>query len=133
MSAALGRHELRYGAHPSQVAELFVPQGQERVPVCVGVHGGFWRQRYGSDQFVPIALDLASHGVATLNLEYRRVGGGGGWPTTCHDVAAGVDALAAVPEALAARLDLTRVVGLGHSAGGHLVGWLAGSAIAGCG
>lgn len=68
-----------------------------------------------------LCLDLAAHGVAAWNLEYRRVGSGGGWPETFLDVAAGVDLLANV----GARLDLTRVVAVGHSAGGHLALWAA--------
>jgi acetyl esterase/lipase len=59
--------------------------------------------------------------VAVWSLEYRRLGGGGGWPATLQDVAAGADALRAV----AAPLDLGRVLAAGHSAGGHLALWLA--------
>ncbi len=122
---------LTYGRDPSQFAELHLPDGPRlgpgadgpgAAPVCVAVHGGFWRARYGLDLGRPLARDLAAHGVATLNVEYRRVGNGGGWPHTCADVAAAVDALAAVADLV----DLTRVVALGHSAGGHLAGWLAG-------
>ena len=117
---------LTYGAQPSQFAELHLPSSDDWAPVCVVVHGGFWRARYGMDLGTPLAADLAASGVAALNVEYRRVGDGGGWPHTCLDVATAVDALAAAPPELAARLDLHRVVALGHSAGGHLAGWLAG-------
>ena len=65
--------------------------------------------------------DLAEHGLAAWNLEYRRVGNGGGWPETFLDVAAGIDALAD----LDAPLDLERVGAVGHSAGGHLALWSA--------
>jgi acetyl esterase/lipase len=76
---------------------------------------------------MPLAADLTEHGVAAWNIEYRRVGGDGGWPNTCLDVAAAVDALGeTVQEVAGGRLDLSRVVGLGHSSGGHLVAWLAG-------
>ncbi len=124
--------QFHYGDHPSQYAELSLPAGDQPVPVVVVVHGGFWRTGYGAELGQPLAVDLVSHGWAVLNVEYRRVGrsqtaGGGGWPRTCTDVAGAVDALAHQGQALAAgRLDLTRVVGLGHSAGGHLVGWLGG-------
>ncbi len=127
--------KLRYGPHPSQFAELRLPRGSGRVPVAVIVHGGFWRTRYGRSLGLLPALDLTRRGIATLNVEYRRVGpspraGGGGWPETCLDVAAAVDLLAGsagsgrrtVPPG---RLDLDRVVAIGHSAGGHLAGWLA--------
>jgi acetyl esterase/lipase len=65
--------------------------------------------------------DLARRGLAAWNLEYRRVGNGGGWPETFLDVAAGVDALAEID----APIDLSRVGAVGHSAGGHLALWTA--------
>lgn len=120
-----------YGQHPSQRVELTLPSGTGPVPVVVVVHGGFWRTGYGAELGRPLAADLVGRGWATLNVEYRRVGrdptaGGGGWPRTAEDVAAAVDSLAGHgQERAGGRLDLDRVVGLGHSAGGHLVGWAA--------
>lgn len=119
-----------YGDGPSQFAELTLPDGDAPVPVVVVVHGGFWRTSYGAELGRPLAADLCGRGWAALNVEYRRVGsgkaGGGGWPTTMLDVAAAVDALATDGQRLAAgRLQLDRVLALGHSAGGQLVGWLA--------
>jgi acetyl esterase/lipase len=71
-----------------------------------------------------MAVDMTRRGLATWNMEYRRVGNrGGGWPGTLEDVAAGADALDGV--AAAAHLDLARVVVIGHSSGGHLALWLA--------
>ena len=128
---------IRYGNHPSQYGSLSLPSTPGPWPVVVIVHGGFWRTAYGAELGEPLAAELVQHGFAAWNLEYRRVGddskaGGGGWPTTCLDVAAGVDALAGPgQEAAGGRLDLSRVVALGHSAGGHLVGWLAGRGVRG--
>ena len=87
------------------------------------IHGGFWKAAYKADLGAPLAADLAERGWAAWNLEYRRVGNGGGNPATLDDVAAGIDRLADVPD-----LDLTTVVTLGHSAGGHLAVWAAGRA-----
>ena len=121
----------RYGDHPSQQVELSVPDGAGPVPVVVVVHGGFWRAAYGAELGRPLAADLVGRGWAALNVEYRRVGrdrrsGGGGWPRTVEDVAAAVDSLEGAGQQQAGgRLDLRRVVGLGHSAGGHLVAWAA--------
>lgn len=121
----------RYGDHPAQLAELSLPSGSSVVPVVVVLHGGFWRESYSAELGRPLARDLVPRGWAVLNVEYRRVGrnaqaGGGGWPTTCFDVAAAVDALAVQGQRIAGgRLDLSRVVALGHSAGGHLAAWLA--------
>jgi acetyl esterase/lipase len=87
------------------------------------LHGGFWRARYTADLGAPLAADLAARGWAAWNLEYRRVGNGGGWPNTLADVAAGIDLLAEFGDE--ARLDLDRVVAIGHSAGGQLATWAA--------
>jgi acetyl esterase/lipase len=79
---------------------------------------------YGRDQMTAIADDLASRGLAVWNLEYRRLGGQGGWPATMDDVAAGIGHLAQLPGA-GFDLDLDRVTVVGHSAGGHLALWAA--------
>ncbi len=110
-----------YGDDASQIAELFLPQGAGPHPVAVVIHGGYWRARYDRSLMTDLCLDLVEHDWAAWNLEYRRVGAGGGWPETFLDVAAGVDALAG----LDGRLDLERVAAVGHSAGGHLALWAA--------
>jgi acetyl esterase/lipase len=114
---------IAYGDHPSQFGELTLPDGAPRAVVVV-VHGGFWRQRFGLELGRPLAADLVAAGYAAWNIEYRRVGGDGGWPATFNDVARAVDVLAL--DLLAGRdLPLDRVVAVGHSAGGHLATWLA--------
>jgi acetyl esterase/lipase len=114
-----------YGADPSQVGDLHLPGGAGPHPVAVVLHGGYWQTRYGKLVTRPLSLDLASRGWAAWNLEYRRLGdrrgGGGGWPMTFQDVAAGIDHLAL----LDAPLDLSRVVLVGHSSGGQLALWAA--------
>ena len=110
---------VRYGDDPSQFAELTLPTGDPRGVVVV-IHGGFWRAQYDCSLGRPLAASLVEHGWAAWNLEYRRVGNGGGVPETLDDVAAGIDALADVDG-----LDTTRVITLGHSAGGHLATWAA--------
>ncbi len=114
-----------YAPGPHRFGELTLPAGPARGVVVV-VHGGFWRHAYDLSLGRPLAADLAAAGLAAWNVEYRRVGGGGGWPATFDDVAAAVDALAGpVQEAARGRLPLDRVVALGHSAGGQLAAWLA--------
>jgi acetyl esterase/lipase len=105
-----GRHA--YGDDPAQYAELTLPGGDARG-VAVLVHGGFWKPEYGIEYATPLVPSLVEAGWATWAVEYRR---GTGVADTLGDVAA---AVAAVP------LELPRVVGMGHSAGGHLVTWLA--------
>ena len=115
-----------YGPDSSQFAELFLPANSGPRPVAVVLHGGFWRAAYGVELARPLAADLAAAGYAAVAVEYRRVGGGGGWPETLEDVAAAVDSLPGLPDAAA--LDLTDVTVIGHSAGGHLAAWAAGRA-----
>ena len=111
-----------YGSHPSQLGELFLPDGSGPFGVAVVVHGGYWKAQYDRSLMTDLCIDLAAHGLAAWNVEYRRVGGGGGWPDTFGDVAACIDLLAD----LNAPLDLERVVAVGHSAGGQLALWAAG-------
>ncbi len=116
------RNQLAYGDTDEQVVDLAWPEEAD-VPcaVVVFLHGGFWRQQYGKDLMVPLARDAVMRGYASANVEYRRVGGAGGWPATFEDVAAAVDALVEAE----APLDLDRLVVVGHSAGGHLAAWVA--------
>lgn len=114
-----GTRRIRYGDDPSQFGELTMPDGKPRGVVVI-VHGGFWKAEYDLSLGRPLAADLVGRGWAAWNVEYRRVGSGGGAPATLDDVAAAVDALADVPA-----LDLATVVTLGHSAGGHLATWSA--------
>ena len=122
------RHTVTYGPTRSHRADLLMPRGDGPFPVVVLVHGGFWRRPYGRALMVGLARDVVAQGWAAWNIEYRRVGQrGGGWPGTLDDVAAAVDALADLPALTGAEqpLDLSRVVSVGHSAGGHLALWLA--------
>ena len=113
-----------YGRTRSQFAVLERPPGAGPFPVAVLLHGGFWRIGFNRTLMNPLALDLLGRGWAVWNLEYRRLGigwgGGGGWPETFEDVAAGIDALADLRDA---PLDLKRVFAIGHSAGGQLALW----------
>jgi acetyl esterase/lipase len=111
-----------YGDKHSQFGELFLPAGDHPhpppYPVAVLLHGGFWKAQYGHKLMHPLCHDLVGRGWAVWNLEYRRLGrqSGGGWPATFEDLDAGIDHL----RVLQAPLDLTRVITIGHSAGGHL-------------
>lgn len=105
---------VRYGDLPDQFGELTLPGGAPRGLVVV-VHGGFWKPQYGLEYARPLVPTLVEDGWATWAVEYRRSGAA----DTLADVRASVDAVADLP------LDVTTVVGLGHSAGGHLVTWAA--------
>jgi len=114
-----------YGQDSSQYGELRVPAGAGPHPVVVLIHGGCFKAAYANPRdLAPMGDALKDEGIATWNIEYRRLGeGGGGWPETYLDVGRAVDHLRALAREHA--LDLGRVVVVGHSAGGHLAMWAA--------
>jgi len=116
-----------YGFAPDHVIDVWLPVGDPPSPVLVVFfHGGFWRAEYDRAHVAPLAEALADAGFIVATPEYRRTGGGGGWPATFDDVSASVTA--------AARMVVDRssrgMVLAGHSAGGHLALWAAGGRVA---
>ena len=115
---------LRYAGHDDGLVDVHLPAGAtEARRLVFFVHGGFWRQEWDRRHARPLANALAEAGYVVAVPEYRRVGGAGGWPATAQDVEA---ALAATPTLLAGMgIPTTTPTLVGHSAGGHLVLWLA--------
>jgi len=115
---------LRYASHDDGLVDVHLPPGTSRPrPLVFFVHGGFWRQEWDRRHARPLANDLAARGFVVAVPEYRRVGGAGGWPTTAEDVEAALDSLPGLLEGIGVPVTTTALVG--HSAGGHLVLWLA--------
>ncbi|MBM7844742.1 alpha/beta hydrolase family protein [Herpetosiphon giganteus] len=112
-----------YAADPLQFGDLRLPAGNGPFPVVIVVHGGFWRARYDLEHIGHVCAALTVLGYATWNIEYRRVGNGGGWPNTFFDVAQAADFVPQLAQTYP--IDAQRVLSLGHSAGGHLALWLA--------
>jgi len=120
---AEGPDTLAYGPDPGQEGDLWVPAGPGPHPVAVLFHGGFWYHAWERDLMDGLAVDLARRGIAAWNVEYRRVGAGGGWPATGDDAGRATEHLAALAPVYG--LDLSRVTVLGHSAGAQLALWVA--------
>src|SRR5438309_11695798 len=86
---------LAYGPDPNQFLALRFPAARAKTsaaavviaPLIINIHGGFWRAKYNLEHGGHLCAALAKRGVATANLEYRRVGNeGGGWPETFEDI-----------------------------------------------
>ncbi|MGZ8282845.1 MAG: alpha/beta hydrolase family protein [Allosphingosinicella sp.] len=116
---------IRYGDDPLQVVDLWRPAGDGPHPTVLMVHGGCWQTEIADRTIMNwIADDLRRRGIAVWNIDYRGVDRpGGGYPGTFLDVAAAADALR--EHAGRHHLDISRLVAIGHSAGGHLALWLA--------
>jgi len=120
-----GRIVESYGPGPQQVGEWWLPPGTagglDLLPTVLLVHGGFWRAGYDRSLEDAVAADLAGRGYLCWVPDYRP--STVPWPATLADVAAAADHLARGSHA--ARVDPARLSFVGHSAGGHLVLWLA--------
>ena len=118
-------HTIRWGEGVTDVVDLWLPEGAGPHPVVVMVHGGCWQKSIADKNLMDWMADgLRQQGWAVWNIEYRGVDEpGGGYPGTFLDAGAATDQLR--EHAADYNLDLSRVTGIGHSAGGHLILWLA--------
>jgi len=113
-----------YGSDENQFVDLRLPKGTGPHPLAMIVHGGYWRAKYDLGYMGHLCAALTAKGVATVNVEYRRVGNaGGGWPGTFADIRAAYQFL--LQNARKYEFDAKRVLVMGHSAGGQLALCLA--------
>lgn len=116
---------LPYGSDPSQFIDVRLPGSKGPYPVLFFIHGGYWRAKYDLTHAGHLCAALARAGMATWNVEYRRVGNpSGGWPGTFEDVRAAYQFLRNHSDTRK-QLDLKRLCVAGHSAGGQLAMCLA--------
>jgi len=109
---------VEYGPDPDNSGDLRIPRGPGPHPIAVLLHGGFWRNTVARDLLDAAAVDLTERGWATWNVEFARVGGGGGWMATTTDVATAIGSLTDFAEGH--QLDLDRLIVVGHGSGGQL-------------
>lgn len=115
---------IAYGVDPNQFLEMRLPRAKGPHSALLNIHGGYWRAKYDLAHAGHLCQALRAAGIATLNLEYRRVGhNGGGWPGTFEDVRSAYRFVQ--QEHSRFHLDLNRLVVMGHSAGGQLALCLA--------
>lgn len=109
---------LAYGDDADQVADVRYGSRGSELPLLVVIHGGFWKPEYDRAHAEAMSSALAEAGWTTLTLEYRRVSGEP--DVTLHDVTSALESLPARVERHTGQVLL-----VGHSAGGHLVLWVA--------
>jgi acetyl esterase/lipase len=115
---------LSYGSDPHQFGDLRLPKSKGWHPVVINVHGGYWRNKYDLAHAGHLCAALTHEGVATWNVECRRVGDdGGGWPRTFEDIRQAYRFLSQI--AVKYELDIGRLLVMGHSAGAQLALCLA--------
>jgi pimeloyl-ACP methyl ester carboxylesterase len=123
--AAIAQIQIPYGPDSMQYGELTIPEGSGPFPIATFLHAGCWRsseRMIGAYQ--AMAKEMARHGIASWNLQYRgATSPGGGWPGTWLDIANGFDKLQELAQNYP--LDIDRAVVVGHSSGGHYGAWLA--------
>lgn len=106
---------VRYGPHQHNVGDL--RRGGDHLVVFA--HGGLWRQEFERDTTESLAVDLTKRGYTTWNIEYRRLGQGGGWPASGQDVLTALDSIPQIDG------DQAAVTVVGHSVGAQLLMWAA--------
>jgi acetyl esterase/lipase len=115
---------VKYGADENQFFDLRLPKSKAPFPLVINIHGGYWRAKYDLVHTGHLCAALTAKGLATANLEYRRVGNPGGtWPNTFADIRNAYQFL--IQTAKQRRFDLPRVLVIGHSAGAQLALCLA--------
>ncbi|MGB7603750.1 MAG: alpha/beta hydrolase [Candidatus Sulfotelmatobacter sp.] len=113
-----------YGSDQNQFVDLRIPKAKGPHPLAICIHGGYWRSRYDLEYLGHLCAALTATGMATANVEYRRVGNaGGGWPATFSDIRSAYQFL--MQKAQQYRFDARHLIVLGHSAGAQLALCLA--------
>ncbi len=105
---------IRYGDDSSQFIEVWRAE-QKPKGHLIFIHGGCWLSDYDIQHARPFMSALHQTGYNVYGIEYRRVGNGGGWPTSYQDISTAVQRISEQ-----AKADELKTVVLGHSAGGHL-------------
>lgn len=111
--------KLKYGKKPMQTINVRIPDGDGPFPTIITLHGGQWKKAYTHKQTEYLCEDLKQHGIATCNIEFKRLGHvDGGYPGTFLDLYAGIEYILEHTEVW--KIDRDRLSILGHSSGGHL-------------
>jgi acetyl esterase/lipase len=122
---AVTKPDILYAVHDGVelLGDLYQPQGLDRAPVLVAVHGGGFQ--LGDRKFYRYwGPYLAQHGYAVFSIEYRLMKPGvKTWPGAAYDTKAAVQFVRANAAELG--LDPERISLIGDSAGAYLASLVA--------
>ena len=114
--------DIPYGDAPRQRLDLFFPPGEAAGrPIHMFIHGGYWRAQVKED-YVFVADGITAAGAIAAVVEYTLMPGVR-MAELVRQVRDAADWLAGNAASFGG--DGTRLTASGHSAGGHLVTWLA--------
>lgn len=99
---------ITFGKSDDQVIDFYLPSDQKK-PLIVLIHGGYWRPEYDRKHLAPLARALANIGWPVALIEYRRIIG--------NPDAMMSDVISAIEEV---SNSYSNLILIGHSAGGHL-------------
>ena len=114
--------DIPYGASPRQRLDLFFPPGEAvGRPIHMFIHGGYWRAQV-KDDYAFVADGITALGAIAAVVEYELLPG-----IRLAEQVRQIRAAARwlIDNAASFDGDATRFTASGHSAGGHLVTWLA--------
>jgi acetyl esterase/lipase len=97
-----------YGNSEDQVIDFYLPANIAK-PLVVLIHGGYWRSEYDRRHCTPLASNIAKDGWPVALIEYRRIIGNP--DAMISDVLTAVEVV---------KKEFSKIILLGHSAGGHL-------------
>ncbi len=116
---------IAYGPASAQRLDLFFPPGAARGrPIHLFIHGGYWRAQEKED-YAFVADGIVAAGAIAAIVEYTLMPGAR-MDSLVRETRAAVAWLTA--QAAGVGGDASRITASGHSAGGHLVTYLAGRA-----
>jgi len=113
--------DLCYGPGRYETFDIFMPEGDERPPVWVFVHGGYW-QASDKNQHAQLGKGMLEAGFAVVMANYALAP-----ENSLANIVAQITRLLTylVEQADSLGVDASRLHIAGHSAGGHIAGMIA--------
>jgi len=113
--------DLTYGPGRYEAFDIFLPEGVEKPPVWVFVHGGYW-QASDKNQHAHLAKGMLEAGFAVVMANYGLAP-----ENSLANIVAQITSLLRylTEQADSLGIDASRLHIAGHSAGGHIAGMIA--------